>query len=816
MTNTRSTKRALISSVMALLLCFTMLLGTTFAWFTDSVTSANNIIKSGTLNVEMYYADGSKAVPVDGSTDWKNAQGVAIYTANQLWEPGYTDAKHIKIANEGTLALKYQLAIIPTGEVSKLAEVIDVYLYQADGVLANATQVATRDNIDTTMHVGTLADLISKGIVRGNLEADTAYTTTIVLKMRESAGNEYKDLSIGDGFTIQLLATQYTAEKDSFDNTYDGNAWMDGMVCYDADDLVAAMANGGTVILGDDIELTEATFMAGNYPAALHIDETTVLNLNGKKLEIDGEKLAFAMVIENGGNLTITGEGTFYCDRLSCAVVGGGSTLTIENGSFIHPNSTGLFIEATPNYSEYYKDTPATVNIYGGTFDCGANPRYLLNEQAAYEGQSINVYGGSFKNFDPANGNDGSYLAGGIKSVKVEDENGVWYHAMPDGTTMVSSAAELAAALANGESVILMNDVTVSEALAITGTPTIYGSGKTISRTAGYTGTVLTVASGATVTIENLVLDGAGATATGNLIATTGNGSIVLNDGTVLQNNNGAHAVSLATRGGGSLTLNGAYIINNSSDSGAIWGGGAIIVNEGSKINNNSSTGLAGAIRMVGSSNLTMNGGEISNNTAAGDGGAIWGYGSSTYNFNGGKMNGNTSAGTGGAIYTGTYSVINISGDFELCDNTAANSGAIRLTDHTSMTITGGKISGNTQNGDSNAFNTWNNTISITAGELEDDMSYVGGLSLTIGAAEIDGVIAYALSTNHNTAYLTADFNGFKFTVNEADTNFANFNFKPAAGYTYTAGDEEKLVCMNEGYETYWDAATGTFRLQAK
>ena len=219
---------------------------------------------------------------------------------------------------------------------------------------------------------------------------------------------------------------------------------------------------------------------------------------------------------------------------------------------------------------------------------------------------------------------------------------------------------------------------------------------------------------------------------------------------------------------------------------------------------------------MVGSSNLTMNGGEISNNTAAGDGGAIWGHGSSTYNFNGGKMNGNTSAGTGGAIYTGTYSVINISGDFELCDNTAANSGAIRLTDHTSMTITGGKISGNTQNGDSNAFNTWNNTISITAGELEDDMSYVGGLSLTIGAAEIDGVIAYALSTNHNTAYLTADFNGFKFTVNEADTNFANFNFKPAAGYTYTAGDEEKLVCMNEGYETYWDAATGTFRLQAK
>ena len=130
MTKTRSTKSALISGVLALLLCFTMLLGTTFAWFTDSVTSANNIIKSGTLDVEMYYADGSKAVPTDDSSDWLNAQGVAIYTAAQLWEPGYTDAKHIKISNKGNLALKYQLAIIPTGEVSELAEVIDVYLYE--------------------------------------------------------------------------------------------------------------------------------------------------------------------------------------------------------------------------------------------------------------------------------------------------------------------------------------------------------------------------------------------------------------------------------------------------------------------------------------------------------------------------------------------------------------------------------------------------------------------------------------------------------------------------------------------------------------
>jgi dihydroxyacetone kinase-like predicted kinase len=65
------------------------------------------------------------------------------------------------------------------------------------------------------------------------------------------------------------------------------------------------------------------------------------------------------------------------------------------------------------------------------------------------------------------------------------------------------------------------------------------------------------------------------------------------------------------------------------------------------------------------------------------------------------------------------------------------------------------------------------------------------------------------------TAYLAKEFGALKFTVNEEDADFVRFNFKPASDYTYTAGDEAKLICMNEGYETYWDAATGTFRLQA-
>ena len=123
MTKKYSTKKALVASVLLLALCFSMLVGTTFAWFTDSVTSSGNIIKSGTLDVEMYWAKGTED---PDNANWTDASTGAIFNYDK-WEPGYAEVRHIKIANEGTLALKYKVNIIANGEVSDLADVIDVY-----------------------------------------------------------------------------------------------------------------------------------------------------------------------------------------------------------------------------------------------------------------------------------------------------------------------------------------------------------------------------------------------------------------------------------------------------------------------------------------------------------------------------------------------------------------------------------------------------------------------------------------------------------------------------------------------------------------
>ena len=56
MTNRKSVKRALVASIMAIMLCAVMLVGTTFAWFTDTASSAVNKIQSGNLDVVVEYS----------------------------------------------------------------------------------------------------------------------------------------------------------------------------------------------------------------------------------------------------------------------------------------------------------------------------------------------------------------------------------------------------------------------------------------------------------------------------------------------------------------------------------------------------------------------------------------------------------------------------------------------------------------------------------------------------------------------------------------------------------------------------------------
>ena len=300
MNNTKSTKRALLLSIMAMLLCVVLLVGTTFAWFTDSATSSGNIIKSGTLDVSMKWAKGTEAL--DNAT-WEDASTGAIFKYDK-WEPGYVEVRHIKITNEGTLALKYQISIAATGEVSGLADVIDVYY------LDPAEQIADRDALAGKTPMSNLTTALNglSETGNGNLKAGESVTITIALKMRESAGNEYQNKSIGSEFAVQLVATQYTYESDSFDNQYDANATYP---VTNSADLVAAIADAeagsivtlasGNFLLSAEQQVGEGVTIAGNGPSATTITtSTTPSGTNKTGLVIDNQNVTIKDTKING------------------------------------------------------------------------------------------------------------------------------------------------------------------------------------------------------------------------------------------------------------------------------------------------------------------------------------------------------------------------------------------------------------------------------------------------------------------------------------------------------------------------------------
>ena len=248
----KSTKSALISSIVSLFLCMAMLMGTTFAWFTDEVTSTGNKIEAGTLEIDLLVRDANgRYNSVKESSD-------PIFDYDK-WEPGYTAVANVKVANMGSLALQYSMQIITEGLVDELlnqeimlSDVIDVYYASKEVILADraAFDAALADG--TLKHQGVLTDILFGGtMVKDTLLEGEEDFATIVLKMQETAGNIYQGLSVGSGFDLKIFATQYTYEPDSFDDQYDDiNLPAATVMVFDEEMLTAYALDTGCAYLG--------------------------------------------------------------------------------------------------------------------------------------------------------------------------------------------------------------------------------------------------------------------------------------------------------------------------------------------------------------------------------------------------------------------------------------------------------------------------------------------------------------------------------------------------------------------------------------
>ena len=209
MFNTKTTKRALLSSVLSLIICFTMLLGTTFAWFTDSAISADNKIVAGTLDVELYqWTSETESTNISASSD-------PVFSGDILWEPGKTEVVYLSIKNEGSLALKYQVALEVTGESTDSLLDVMSYTITPDAKYGEVTAWAGNGiYVDSGVNATDAVDV--------ELAPDAEHFFALSIHMDEEAGNEYQSEWIT--FDIKVLAAQLAYEEDSFDNTYDEDA----------------------------------------------------------------------------------------------------------------------------------------------------------------------------------------------------------------------------------------------------------------------------------------------------------------------------------------------------------------------------------------------------------------------------------------------------------------------------------------------------------------------------------------------------------------------------------------------------------------
>ena len=395
MTNRKSTKRALLGSIMAMVLCLAMLVGATFAWFTDTASTGVNKIQAGNLDVQLVDENGNS---LEGKTlEFKKAANAAEGEA-VLWEPGCTyELPAVYVKNNGKLALKYKVAITGINGSAKLNEVIDWTINDADL------------SADHSLSAGATSEALT---IKGH--------------MQESAGNDYMNESI-DGIAITVYATQDTVESDSFKNTYDENATYP---VANGTELKEALTNGGVVAVTKDIQTNNSEDTAA---ARIVISQPTTLNLEKKIItpnDMGNNNVNFCALIVDADTTINAGEN----GGIDTGVNGGyginvrnGATLTI-NGGYYYGGGTAVQVQK------------GTLIINGGTFACEpySNPtygyKYLINcIDAAYKDGTakISITGGTFINFDPSDSASenphGNFVPDGYKVVSEAHGTDTWY-----------------------------------------------------------------------------------------------------------------------------------------------------------------------------------------------------------------------------------------------------------------------------------------------------------------------------------------------------------------------------------------------------
>lgn len=174
--------------------------------------------------------------------------------------------------------------------------------------------------------------------------------------------------------------------------------------------------DGETIVLLADLT-TDATLVVK--------EKKVTLDLNGKTLKNKKENTATdVIVVAEGATLTINGEGTIE------AVTGNDGYAVISEGTVVINGGTfkaGVDVDGAANAVVYARKN-GKVYVNGGNFPNEYNSTFVLNKKDADRATTtIEVRGGKFYNFNPANnaaeGAGTNFCAAG----KTVEQDGDWY-----------------------------------------------------------------------------------------------------------------------------------------------------------------------------------------------------------------------------------------------------------------------------------------------------------------------------------------------------------------------------------------------------
>ncbi len=452
MESSKSTKRALLTSALALLMCVTMLVGATFAWFTDTASTGVNKIQAGNLDIKVEYrttADGNWQL-LDNATDLFGAAGT-------LFEPGHTRVVELRITNAGNLALKYKIGMNVVSETAgtnkggnpyKLSDYLKVgttsiQQYNPTDQISSLMERLIFQKGDFGMWTARdFANFELEYTSNGNahaLQPGAAQILGIKVYMPETVGNEANAISTEKAafinFGLNVVATQYTVESDSFGTQYDKDAPLDFEPVSTAAELKAAAANGKNVQLTQDVTLTDA----------LTFNNAVTIDLNGKTLTSSLNSAGYSLVAKADATIV---NGT-YKGTGSARGIGAYGNLTMRNVTVDVAGQVGVACSAADRqytiedstikggYALCNFNNNATINVSNSTLE-GKNTGFYHN--GSNSGLNLTVTGTKINAGNNGTDATGVYISG---STATRDAGGYQKASFTDCTVKGNAAIEV-------------------------------------------------------------------------------------------------------------------------------------------------------------------------------------------------------------------------------------------------------------------------------------------------------------------------------------------------------------------------------------